>query len=52
MQVSDHPDYRRTVETSSTTPDRAADLSPEQKRAAHAAAAAAVRHHGGGTPLP
>ena len=42
MQVSDHPDYRRTVETNSTTPDltpdRAADLSPEQKRAAHAAA--------------
>jgi len=42
MQVFDRPDYRRTVETSSTTPDqtpdRAADLTPEQKRAAHAAA--------------
>ena len=42
MQVSDHPDYRRTVETSSTTPDltpdQVTDLTPEQKRAAYAAA--------------
>ncbi|GIS99703.1 MAG: hypothetical protein CM1200mP26_14160 [Acidimicrobiales bacterium] len=41
MQVSDHPDYRRPWKPAAlppTHPDRAADLSPEQKRAAHAAA--------------